>query len=592
MSKSRKQFTHRRTIKLTVSWCIYSPPHSLLAIYSGSTSEVSLLHLATRRGGVVEFPPINVDSGPSIGDSLGFGFSTAISRLWGTGNSTETVKISKRDFQLAQIYDSLCCLYVFSPDAKNGQRAIPQLFVYRITPSAVSFLCFLNLQKPGNYIVSVIDNLILVHNTIAEGYLVFDVKQSMPGLLDTDRLHFDSKDIPIMEPLLICAEGGVFKSLYAHSDTQFIFPHYIISSARTARVSAFEITQELAGAVTLLEQQGKPAPEIVKFLLRRNVTERESQAVNLTMEVLRKEVEDFCRGNVARRTSVEKIREAFNVVADFDIFVGREVDTLGNVGWISTRSIDNQPMNIVLGVWFTVSELMNRVFKPLAYEYADESHLRRLVECLGVFSASRVSQYESKNSRQDGRSAWPEKEKQEIELLIVSTHLRLDQSEIVCQLISANAISDSELVANQLLSETIGWLEGKAGSATFSATAKLLHGNVKLMNDFHAGIEMLKRLRMTEEVVIAFLKAGKVLDALEAAIDFGTLDSFAPSEFLEPALGMRDKTLFLNVFREFDERGLISHEDDGSEYHPHGWARYASAFRELWGEALDMEGMQ
>ncbi|KAI8607310.1 hypothetical protein BC830DRAFT_1175452 [Chytriomyces sp. MP71] len=113
--------------------------------------------------------------------------------------------------------------------------------------------------------------------------------------------------------------------------------------------------------------------------------------------------------------------------------------------------------------------------------------------------------------------------------------------------------------------------------------------------EFAAGIAILKQLGHHADAVRAFLAAGQVLHALELAQEQDLLRQFAPGEFLELAYASRNRTLFLTVYKLFEERGLLSIGD--AEDFPHsdegvgGTAKYFSIYREFWEESLMMEAV-
>jgi hypothetical protein len=83
------------------------------------------------------------------------------------------------------------------------------------------------------------------------------------------------------------------------------------------------------------------------------------------------------------------------------------------------------------------------------------------------------------------------------------------------------------------------------------------------------------------------------LDAILFAQARGLLEKSPPAPFLDAALATGDKTLFLNVYRYFEEYGLIpisSHIDEymATAESPY-LGRYVSVFREFSGPQIDME---
>ncbi|KAJ3253117.1 hypothetical protein HK103_000867 [Boothiomyces macroporosus] len=81
-----------------------------------------------------------------------------------------------------------------------------------------------------------------------------------------------------------------------------------------------------------------------------------------------------------------------------------------------------------------------------------------------------------------------------------------------------------------------------------------------------------------------------LLEAIIYAQQSHTLKFLSPLYFLEAA--MKDETLFLNIYKYFEEHGMIplamQMDLDSSNG---GIARYVSVYRELWGPQIEMEGM-
>ncbi|KAJ3318328.1 hypothetical protein HDV06_000561 [Boothiomyces sp. JEL0866] len=106
-------------------------------------------------------------------------------------------------------------------------------------------------------------------------------------------------------------------------------------------------------------------------------------------------------------------------------------------------------------------------------------------------------------------------------------------------------------------------------------------GNGRIQKEnIQVGIDMLKRLECHSEL----------LEAIIYAQQSQTLKFLSPLFFLEAAL--KDETLFLNIYKFFEEHGMIplamQMDLDTSNG---GIARYVSVFRELWGPQIEMEGL-
>jgi hypothetical protein len=111
-------------------------------------------------------------------------------------------------------------------------------------------------------------------------------------------------------------------------------------------------------------------------------------------------------------------------------------------------------------------------------------------------------------------------------------------------------------------------------------------------DNYKLAIEVLKRLECHHDVLLLLIDAGKLIDAISYAQQTDTLKYITPLPFLESALQSGDKTMFLNVYRCFEEHGLLplgTQVDDASGLGSNGIARYISVFREIWGSQIEME---
>lgn len=81
----------------------------------------------------------------------------------------------------------------------------------------------------------------------------------------------------------------------------------------------------------------------------------------------------------------------------------------------------------------------------------------------------------------------------------------------------------------------------------------------------------------------------KVLEALLYARQVGLLKKTSPVVFLDSAISTGDKTLYINIYRYFEEHGMIPFSSQESKNRKRNLSRYSSLFREFVGPVLDME---
>lgn len=133
--------------KRAIHWFIYSHPNRLMLLCSGK--DYSCIQS-------MQFMPDKVLKMPD--------FDPEISSKSGSKGS----RLDKNSFIPCRLYDKLCCAYVFA--------ARQELIVYQLGKDAVGKLCIINLFSAcDRYAVSVMDNLLAVHNTDSGISMIFDV---------------------------------------------------------------------------------------------------------------------------------------------------------------------------------------------------------------------------------------------------------------------------------------------------------------------------------------------------------------------------------------------------------------------------------
>ncbi|KAI9102725.1 colon cancer-associated protein Mic1-like-domain-containing protein [Phlyctochytrium arcticum] len=103
------------------------------------------------------------------------------------------------------------------------------------------------------------------------------------------------------------------------------------------------------------------------------------------------------------------------------------------------------------------------------------------------------------------------------------------------------------------------------------------------------GLDMLHRLNATNRAIETLISEGQTYQAMMYSIKATSTQPSHYDLFMERALSSGDKTLFLNVYRHFEEQGLSSVGTNRISSHPID--RYASLFREMWGEVVEMDSL-
>jgi hypothetical protein len=122
--------------------------------------------------------------------------------------------------------------------------------------------------------------------------------------------------------------------------------------------------------------------------------------------------------------------------------------------------------------------------------------------------------------------------------------------------------------------------------------AKLLISDINV-NNFDVGLEMLKRLECHHDVLSILTNSGRILEAIHYAQNVNIIRKLSPAPFFDAALATGDTTIFLNVYRFFEEHGLIPLSSQVDEFFSNNQrmhlSRYVSVFREILGPSIEME---
>ncbi|KAJ3195178.1 hypothetical protein HK101_000888 [Irineochytrium annulatum] len=540
-SENRKIFVLRKTVHLSVNWYIYSHLHHVV-IVSNVAQSLFLFHIK-RTYTATPLPNVKLDPKRLQGDPR--------------------APILKKNISLFSLYDRLYCSYVDT----TASSAI--LHLYRVTKVAVKLEYVLNLEEPGSFIVSSVDNLLVAHNLSTKKFSIFDVKASTTP---------EEKRAQVVraEPLLKqVMESTTEQHLYIDGWLPFV-PNFILSLSSGELFEVAINLSEVVAEMTKAASRFSP-PEIIELLLRR----KDDRVGRLLIELL--------KALMVRRTELSILRQSFDLINNA---IGASLLTRGRdlkptiKTPVPPELKEPPPADAMLGL----EDIYNLLFKPISEEEVVPADY--LASCLLEYIGSTA------------RLSLPT-----LHLcseLLASVLIRTRSAATLHQLIRAGVIPDSVGVSRILI---------LAGSA---------RPKPPWPGGLQCGIDMLARIGMDEDVVEALVGTGKVLEALRYAISTNTLRSFPVSFFLEPAHTSGNDTLFLNVYKALEDAGILPPEgeeqDDtsslsasgislgdsvgigvggiigtvggiGSFGDPTGPGRYLSIYRELWGEVVEMEGL-
>ena len=110
---------------------------------------------------------------------------------------------------------------------------------------------------------------------------------------------------------------------------------------------------------------------------------------------------------------------------------------------------------------------------------------------------------------------------------------------------------------------------------------------------FSLAVDMFKRLECHHDVIALLVSSGKLIDALHYARKTNSIQLLSPIPFLDHALQTGDKTLFLNIYKLFEDHSLIPKtalsDPNFVTTGKNGLARFVSVYREIWGPLIKME---
>ena len=150
------------------------------------------------------------------------------------------------------------------------------------------------------------------------------------------------------------------------------------------------------------------------------------------------------------------------------------------------------------------------------------------------------------------------------------------------------------LVENKLLSQLLHLIQNDflPDSITLAQTLSTQGPNSPL---FQIAIDMFKRMECHHDVLALLVSCGQLIDALQYARKTNSLQYLSPIPFLDHALQTGDKTLFLNIYKLFEDCNLIPKtavsDPNFVAGSKNGLARFVSIYREIWGPLIKMEHM-
>ncbi|KAJ3245242.1 hypothetical protein HDU78_009723 [Chytriomyces hyalinus] len=426
--------------------------------------------------------------------------------------------------------------------------------------------------------------------------------------------------------------------LCGDAETQFVFPRYIVASSllnqfrsteansnhQLNRLCVLELKINLNQVLSHLKEtrgfKGESAAWILQFLLRRR-GEVSSEITQLVLPLVYDVVNAYC--TQPESVGMDSVGEVFDLlhktrflrdgVSSNQLSAPDIEDTESSASPDELTENSDQLIASSLArpkfgsKRISAHDFVARIFVPLASSDSVKSR-RLLAACIQRYLLSKL-QFNAKSFTPSTRAQSVSKpfstsvaapSQTDPTFLLATLYLSINESNQIHSLVHAGVIPNSKHLATLLIKSHITERTNQRTSLRTSTPTKSTR--TQSARDFQLGIQMLHQCDSGFQDILlhAHISAGNIFEALEYALEKAVPLTPYVSVFMEAALATRNKTLFLNVYRVFDERGLISRHsrDDGMDSDegeggsaPFGTARYYSVFREYWEESLVMQGM-
>mmetsp|Transcript_30704 Transcript_30704/g.70779 ORF Transcript_30704/g.70779 Transcript_30704/m.70779 type:complete len:723 (+) Transcript_30704:80-2248(+) len=271
MSPKADSMKLSKHIKQQNNWFLYSHPNRLLMLCAGKEANAVQCY---------QFPPNGLIK----------------MRQFMPDTRQDDRRLQPQDFVLSKLYDKLCCIFI------NGFHQ--ELIVYQLGRDAVARHSVINLYTAcDRFAVSVIDNLLVVHNTDSQITMLFDI-------------HSKNK-LPVAAPLPLggppSRAGPSQDAAFApemQSSWEFVHPSFLLDKASGCCWS-------VALSLEHLSVSCSDKPALLELLLKRS-----SSAPHI-LRVIRNVIQD--------QESINTVSRLFNILnAAFSASLKRVVEETSN----------------------------------------------------------------------------------------------------------------------------------------------------------------------------------------------------------------------------------------------------------------------
>ena len=487
----RLQFRYMKGYSINVAWAHYFPEQLTLLVCAKSSN---IIHPFLFRKGitppVMRLPKFEVDI-PTV-----------------RGIKPQ---LSEQDVSLAKLYKAIyVCVVRNSP---QGQLQDAEVLLYHLTPDGTAKLMHvLVLHCSGRFMISVVDNIVVVHHQMSKTSMIFDIA------FQADKKGSLFRHYPVLAPLPIApciltlssSNGSKGKSTSSPQQAQTIHPEMYSSKwvpfAPNVIVDAqygvmWWVKLKLEAISTMISSKDKA----IDFLLFRN------NGRDVILSICREALEPgqqyplnvvssiFDRLNVACKvaSSTAHVQEQLPFKAERLVIDQKQVYTKVFAPFIDRKDL---PYKFLVATVVEYIRSLHKLHIPVEH-FLYEVVINLLIENKCFYQLHQFLQY----------------------------HVISDSRPLACLLLSRELVYPP---AQQL------------------------------------ALDMFKRLSESDsDIIDILLSSGQLLTALRFVKSVGKVDTVSARQFLEAAANEGDKMLFNAVYKFFEERNIRLRKN--AEF-PHG----------------------
>eukprot|EP00658_Telonema_sp_P-2_P018721 TRINITY_DN17332_c0_g1_i2.p1 TRINITY_DN17332_c0_g1~~TRINITY_DN17332_c0_g1_i2.p1 ORF type:complete len:692 (+),score=176.60 TRINITY_DN17332_c0_g1_i2:116-2191(+) len=471
-----------KTYDLKCNWYVHAPEAGLILCSTGTHGNIIYGYQITAKE-IVKLPKFEVDIGGQVA-------------------------LAQADLKLCRVYTKLMCLHL--------DRTRKRLLIFEVQPKQVTKRYAINLHSHENVAVSVVDNLIVVHNLGSKVSMLFDVHSK--------------EDFPISAPLPMLDEVEAELSSELYSENwDFLTPNYVMDR----RLGIFwEIVLDMEAVA---QSCGNDMVALLDFLMRRtgskplllkwihkliiNQTRLVAMArifltVNQTLHDSLKEAQKSAEEAAAKKSrwslfgDDSKDDSLLPFESPFETAIARRA-----AGNVSAPPAFEEKLDRYVADRLVVDQDRDMFKCVFALSVVDK--------CSSQYLTSIVAEY-----------------------MRTLNHFRLAITpNITCFLVSLIANSQRYFQLHQ-------FIQYKVIHDSEAVAEQLLQLRYQHHASFQLAVDMLQRLKLSDRIVQVLLAEGRVLDALLYTRRHN-LRQLNVRAFLEHALASENEVVMFTVFRYF-----------------------------------------